>query len=166
MIRDRTQRSRSDDSIIGVCKRKLAKKGGATSNEIRTLVNTNPDRAFAMQFLHDMLAAGKVLKVEQKSLRTVKTLYFASPAVSEEWAATPNLLGWRRTSSAIEAQREAMKSPRSLGHQTLDKDAPAVCAVKPTVIPTGRDYRHTFTGTPGRHVDSSQCRPWAAAFGA
>ena len=34
---------------------------------------------------------------------------------------------------------------------------------KVTVCPSGLDHRHTFTGTPGRHVDSSQCRPWAAA---
>lgn len=163
MIRDRTKRSRSDDSIIGVCKRKLAKKGGCTCTEIRTLVNTNPDRAFAMKFLYDMVAAGSVVKIEQKSLRHVKTLYFVSNALAEEWAATPHEKGGRKTTPAMEAQRDSLRSARSLGHQTLDKAAPAVCNVKPTVIPTGMDFRHTFVGTPGRHVDSSQCRPWAAA---
>jgi acrylyl-CoA reductase (NADPH) len=55
----------------------------------------------------------------------------------------------------------ASKPARS--YDKLDAAAPVVCNVQPTVCPHGIDHRHTFTGTPGRWVDSSQCRPWAAA---
>lgn len=64
-------------------------------------------------------------------------------------------------------QREALKTHRAVrgprSYDKLDAAAPVVCNVQPTVVPHGVDHRHTFVGTPGRWVDSSQCRPWAAA---
>lgn len=61
--------------------------------------------------------------------------------------------------------RGAWASKPARLYDRLDAAEPVVCNVAPVVVPHKEDHRHTFTGTPGRWVDSSQCRPWAASIG-
>jgi hypothetical protein len=71
-------------------------------------------------------------------------------------------------SKAKQAQREKLKAhpvKPVRSYFKLEADTPVICNVQPVVIPHAEDHRHTFIGEPGRWVDSSQCRPWAASFG-
>jgi hypothetical protein len=179
-MRDRNARHRSDDSILAVVKRALADREGSSAARIRLLMFTYPDRARAGQFLQMLVKTGEAVKVEARTpgARRPQERYFASAAFAAEWKSIPHEPHHGKTTKAMTAKRETPKKHRHVNCRALTvvkpqaKPAPTAplattaadfSRAKVTVCPSGLDHRHTFTGTPGRHVDSSQCRPWAAA---
>lgn len=134
----------------------LAKLAGCPSAAMRKrLVIHTPEHAVSM---------GAADKLRHKKPRTDRP-----PVVrvkKEQKPAAPRKPR-RDNTPALNAQRAKLKgawaSKPVRAYDKLDPAAPVVCNVQPTIVPHGIDHRHTFTGTPGRWVDSSECRPWAAA---
>lgn len=171
MSRDRNARHRTDESILAAVKRTLARKNGASAAEVRVLMYTHPDRSRAGQLLQLLVKTGEAVKAMQKTAgaRRPQERYFASAECAAGWKAIPCEPSRRKTTEKHDAQRAKLKgawaSKPVRAYDKLDPAAPVVCNVQPTICPHGIDHRHTFTGTPGRWIDSSQCRPWAASIG-
>ena len=138
---------KSRESIILKLLQMAARPTGASAREMRDCFKAK-DRDVVADIRDKLLKTGELVVRSHTfpGARKPQIRYARTAQQLEAWVSSGAIKPVRRPSRTI---ADVLAS------------APVVASVvRSDVVPA---HRYAFTGTPGRHVDSSECRPWAKA---